>query len=106
MPETPDGGSTGFGSGLGGVLSIGPGLGGRRAPEAPRSDPSDVSTAGAGYGATGAQIVVDRTVAMPSVAQRTSGPDADGDDGTRGGNSRAGTDTEGARRARDQQHGG
>ncbi|GGV13857.1 two-component sensor histidine kinase [Kitasatospora herbaricolor] len=107
VPETPDGGSTGFGSGLGGVLSIGPGLGGRRAPEAPRSDPSDVSTAGAGYGATGAQIVVDRTVAMPSVAQRTSGPDADdGDDGTQGGNSRAGTDTEGARRARDQQHGG
>ncbi|MGW6919039.1 MtrAB system histidine kinase MtrB [Kitasatospora sp. NPDC054939] len=93
-PETPEGTPTAFGPGLGGVLGIGPGLG--RTPEGPRSDPSDVSTAGAGYGATGAQVVVDPTPGRPSVAQRTAEPDlADGTDGA------GGADTEGAQRARD-----
>ncbi|MFC5667948.1 MtrAB system histidine kinase MtrB [Kitasatospora misakiensis] len=96
VPETPEAFGSGFGSGLGGVLSIGPGLG-RRAQEGPRADPSDVLPAGAGYGATGAQVMVDPTPGRPSVAQRTAGPDgAGGADGT------GGTDTEGTRRAKDQ----
>ncbi|WP_441245847.1 MtrAB system histidine kinase MtrB [Kitasatospora sp. McL0602] len=66
-PETPDTPQTGFGSGLGGVLSIGPGLG--RPPTAPVSDPSDVRAASAGYGATGSQVVVDRAGARPSAAR-------------------------------------
>ncbi|SDT75444.1 two-component system, OmpR family, sensor histidine kinase MtrB [Streptomyces sp. TLI_053] len=96
VPETPDTSGNGFGSGLGGVLSIGPGLG-RRPAEGPRADPSDVLPVGAGYGATGAQVMVDPTPGRPSVAQRTAGPDEDaGADGT------GGTDTEGSRRAKDQ----
>ncbi|WP_327677444.1 MtrAB system histidine kinase MtrB [Kitasatospora sp. NBC_00458] len=101
VPETPEAAGTGsgLGSGLGGVLGIGPGLG-RRMPEGPRSDPSDVSPVGTGYGATGAQVMVDPAPGRPSVAQRTAGPDAvDGGgavDGT------GGTDTEGAQRAKDQ----
>ncbi|WP_328956615.1 MtrAB system histidine kinase MtrB [Kitasatospora purpeofusca] len=96
VPETPDTSGSGFGSGLGGVLSIGPGLG-RRAAEGPRADPSDVLPVGAGYGATGAQVMVDPTPGRPSVAQRTAGPDgAAGADGT------GGTDTEGSQRAKDQ----
>ncbi len=63
VPEIPDTPQAGFGSGLGGVLSIGPGLG--RVPSAPVSDPSDVRAASAGYGATGAQVVVDRTAVRP-----------------------------------------
>ncbi|MFF0297504.1 MtrAB system histidine kinase MtrB [Kitasatospora sp. NPDC004615] len=60
VPETPDTGERHtFGSGLGGVLSIGPGLG--RPSAAPVADPSDVRAAAAGYGATGAQVVVDRS---------------------------------------------
>ncbi|MFJ9458937.1 MtrAB system histidine kinase MtrB [Kitasatospora sp. NPDC101447] len=92
--EAPDGGGAGFGfgSGLGGVLNIGPGLGRSRMPEGPRSDPSDVRTAGAGYGATGAQVMVDPTPGRPSVAQRTAEPDMTG-----------GTDVEGSQRARDEQ---
>ncbi|MCX4753070.1 MtrAB system histidine kinase MtrB [Kitasatospora purpeofusca] len=96
VPETPDTSGSGFGSGLGGVLSIGPGLG-RRPVEGPRADPSDVLPVGAGYGATGAQVVVDPTPGRPSVTQRTAGPDeAAGADGT------GGTDTEGSQRAKDQ----
>ncbi|WTU26077.1 MtrAB system histidine kinase MtrB [Kitasatospora purpeofusca] len=96
VPETPDTSASGFGSGLGGVLSIGPGLG-RRPTEGPRADPSDVLPVGAGYGATGAQVMVDPTPGRPSVAQRTAGPDgAAGADGT------GGTDTEGSQRAKDQ----
>ncbi|MFF2662757.1 MtrAB system histidine kinase MtrB [Kitasatospora sp. NPDC058032] len=96
VPETPEASGSGFGSGLGGVLSIGPGLG-RRSPDAPRADPSDVLPAGAGYGATGAQVMVDTAPGRPSVAQRTAGPDeAAGVDGT------GGTDTEGSRGAKDQ----
>ncbi|MFB8242620.1 MtrAB system histidine kinase MtrB [Kitasatospora purpeofusca] len=96
VPETPDTSGSGFGSGLGGVLSIGPGLG-RRPAEGPRADPSDVLPVGAGYGATGAQVMVDPTPGRPSVAQRTAGSDeAAGADGT------GGTDTEGSQRAKDQ----
>ncbi|MFF8773502.1 MtrAB system histidine kinase MtrB [Kitasatospora sp. NPDC015120] len=96
VPETPEASGSGFGSGLGGVLSIGPGLG-RRLPDGPRSDPSDVRPAGSGYGATGAQVMVDTAPGRPSVAQRTAGPDgAAGADGT------GGTDTEGSQGAKDQ----
>ncbi|MGF1432278.1 MtrAB system histidine kinase MtrB [Kitasatospora sp. LaBMicrA B282] len=60
IPETPGGVGGGLGPGLGGVLSIGGGLGPRRLPQAPVvADPSDVSSASGGYGATGAQVVVD-----------------------------------------------
>ncbi|MFF9644421.1 MtrAB system histidine kinase MtrB [Kitasatospora aureofaciens] len=90
--EAPDGTGNGLGSGLGGVLNIGPGLGRNRLPEGPRSDPSDVRTAGAGYGATGAQVMVDPTPGRPSVAQRTAEPDVTG-----------GTDLEGSQRAKDEQ---
>ncbi|MFI6446067.1 MtrAB system histidine kinase MtrB [Kitasatospora sp. NPDC050543] len=100
VPETPDGGQNGFGSGLGGVLSIGPGLG-ARLPSVPRSDPSDVSAAGAGYGATGAQVVVDTSAGRPSVAQRTAEPESTGVARPRSG--AGGTDTEGTQRAKDQQ---
>ncbi|WUN35893.1 MtrAB system histidine kinase MtrB [Kitasatospora sp. NBC_00315] len=103
VPETPESGQNGFGSGLGGVLSIGPGLGSRR-PVAPRSDPSDVRTTGAGYGATGAQIVVDRTALLPSVTQRS----AESEDAARAGvdgHGTGGTDTEGTQRAKDHQRG-
>ncbi|MFJ8475492.1 MtrAB system histidine kinase MtrB [Kitasatospora sp. NPDC094011] len=90
--ETPEGTGNGLGSGLGGVLNIGPGLGRSRLPDGPRSDPSDVRTAGAGYGATGAQVMVDPTPRRPSVAQRTAEPDVTG-----------GTDLEGSQRAKDEQ---
>ncbi|MFI5646520.1 MtrAB system histidine kinase MtrB [Kitasatospora sp. NPDC051705] len=90
--ETPEGPVNGFGSGLGGVLNIGPGLGQSRLPVGPRADPSDVRTAGAGYGATGAQVMVDPTPGRPSVAQRTAEPDVTG-----------GTDLEGSQRAKDEQ---
>ncbi|MFJ2867414.1 MtrAB system histidine kinase MtrB [Kitasatospora sp. NPDC087314] len=89
--ETPEGPVNAFGSGLGGVLNIGP-VGKRRLPEGPRSDPSDVRAAGAGYGATGAQVMVDPTRGRPSVAQRTAEPDVTG-----------GTDLEGSQRAKDEQ---
>ncbi|WP_442906797.1 MtrAB system histidine kinase MtrB [Kitasatospora sp. NBC_01246] len=98
VPETPEGsGGSGFGSGLGGVLSIGPGLGTSRLPQGPRADPSDVRTAGAGYGATGAQVMVDPTPGWPSVAQRTAEPGL-----AEAGHGTAGTDTEGSQRARDE----
>ncbi|MFE5585189.1 MtrAB system histidine kinase MtrB [Kitasatospora sp. NPDC056531] len=90
--EAPEGPGSGLGSGLGGVLNIGPELGRNRLPEGPRSDPSDVRTAGAGYGATGAQVMVDPTPGRPSVAQRTAEPDVTG-----------GTDLEGSQRAKDEQ---
>ncbi|MER6302788.1 MtrAB system histidine kinase MtrB [Kitasatospora sp. NPDC001539] len=90
--EAPEGTGSGLGSGLGGVLNIGPGLGRRGLPEGPRSDPSDVWTAGAGYGVTGAQVMVDPTPGRPSVAQRTAEPDVTG-----------GTDLEGTQRAKDEQ---
>ncbi|GAA1150935.1 two-component system sensor histidine kinase MtrB [Kitasatospora gansuensis] len=89
VPETPETPNGGFGSGLGGVLSIGPGLG--KAPTAPVSDPSDVRTAAAGYGATGAQVVVDRSAVRPSAAPKASEHDADQ------------SETEGAERAEDGQ---
>ncbi|MFJ5122680.1 MtrAB system histidine kinase MtrB [Kitasatospora sp. NPDC088548] len=101
VPETPEGTGNGFGSGLGGVLNLGPGLGTRRLPEGPRADPSDVRTVGAGYGATGAQVMVDPTPGRPSVAQRTAEP---GTTGTADAAHGTGwTDTEGSRRARDEQ---
>ncbi|MFJ2778816.1 MULTISPECIES: MtrAB system histidine kinase MtrB [unclassified Kitasatospora] len=101
VPETPEGTGNGFGSGLGGVLNLGPGLGTRRLPEGPRADPSDVRTVGAGYGATGAQVMVDPTPGRPSVAQRTAEP---GTTGTAAAAHGTGwTDTEGSRRARDEQ---
>lgn len=71
-PETPEGGQAGFGSGLGGVLSLGPGLG--RPQAAPVADPSDVRTVAAGYGATGAQVVVDRGPGRPALPPQ-EGPD-------------------------------
>nr|WP_232247933.1 MtrAB system histidine kinase MtrB [Kitasatospora azatica] len=73
IPETPGGAGAGLGPGLGGVLSIaGPAVGQRRLPEAPVADPSDVRAVGAGYGATGAQVVVDRS-RLPQPAE--AGPD-------------------------------
>ncbi|WP_208615446.1 MtrAB system histidine kinase MtrB [Streptomyces rubellomurinus] len=87
--ETPEGVGSGLGSGLGGVLNID--LGRQRLPEGPRSDPSDVRTAGAGYGATGAQVMVDPTPGRPSVAARTAEPGVTG-----------GTDLEGSQRAKDE----
>ncbi|MEU8511117.1 MtrAB system histidine kinase MtrB [Kitasatospora sp. NPDC048722] len=89
--ETPDAIGSSLGSGLGGVLNIGPGLGKARLPEGPRADPSDVRAAGAGYLATGAQVMVDPTPGRPSVAQRTAEPELTG-----------GTDTEGTQRAKDE----
>ncbi|WP_280693569.1 MtrAB system histidine kinase MtrB [Kitasatospora sp. GAS204B] len=61
IPETPGGVGGGLGPGLGGVLSIGgAGLGARRLPQAPVvADPSDVRAMSGGYGATGAQVVVE-----------------------------------------------
>ncbi|MER7669055.1 MtrAB system histidine kinase MtrB [Kitasatospora sp. NPDC096128] len=90
--EAPEGTGNGLGSGLGGVLNIGPGLGRSRLPEGPRSDPSDVRTAGAGYGVIGAQVMVDPTPGRRSVAQWTAEPDVTG-----------GTDLEGSQRAKDEQ---
>ncbi|GAA2157538.1 two-component system sensor histidine kinase MtrB [Kitasatospora kazusensis] len=101
IPETPDTPQAGFGSGLGGVLSIGPGLG--RLPSAPVSDPSDVRAASSGYGATGAQVVVDRTVVRPpasSAAQDGAAPGGAARDGA------ADSETEGAHRAEDEQQDG
>ncbi|MER5867808.1 MtrAB system histidine kinase MtrB [Kitasatospora sp. NPDC002040] len=89
VPETPETPTGGFGSGLGGVLSIGPGLG--KAPTAPVSDPSDVRAAAAGYGATGAHVVVDRSAVRPPTAPTASGDDAEQ------------SETEGAGRAEDGQ---
>ncbi|WP_407990043.1 MtrAB system histidine kinase MtrB [Kitasatospora sp. CMC57] len=88
VPETPETPNGGFGSGLGGVLSIGPGLG--KAPTAPVSDPSDVWAVAAGYGATGAQVVVDRSAVRPPTVPKAS----DGADQS---------ETEGAGRAEDGQ---
>lgn len=68
-PETPENGGGGFGPGLGGVLTIGPGLGsGARTPRRPTADPSDVRAASSGYGATGAHVVVDRGTGRPGPA--------------------------------------
>ncbi|GAA4851374.1 two-component system sensor histidine kinase MtrB [Kitasatospora terrestris] len=67
VPETPDTERPGFGSGLGGVLAIGPELG--RRPAAPVADPSDVRAASAGYGATGAHVVVDTTAGRAPTRQ-------------------------------------
>ncbi|MDH6110781.1 two-component system sensor histidine kinase MtrB [Kitasatospora sp. MAP12-44] len=66
VPETPSGTGGGFGPGLGGVLSIGPGLGSKPLPKGPVVDPSDVRAAAAGYGAVGAHVVVDRTLHRPA----------------------------------------
>ncbi len=81
VPETPGGPGSGLGPGLGGVLSIGPGLGAKHPPRGPVADPSDVRAAAAGYGATGAHVVVDRAYQWPA-----GGPEADedGTDGTDG----------------------
>ncbi|GLW54862.1 MtrAB system histidine kinase MtrB [Kitasatospora phosalacinea] len=81
VPETPDTERHAFGSGLGGVLSIGPGLG--RPAAAPVSDPSDVT----GYGATGAQVVVDRGRPTQSAPPGPDGADTD-QEGTAGGQDR------------------
>ncbi|GAA2839551.1 two-component system sensor histidine kinase MtrB [Kitasatospora paracochleata] len=91
VPETPDTERPGFGSGLGGVLAIGPGLGeiGRR-PAAPVSDPSDVRSAAAGYGATGAQVLVDRPATRPPSQQAAPAEE------------RAPSDQEGTQRAKDE----
>ncbi|MFD9128913.1 MtrAB system histidine kinase MtrB [Kitasatospora sp. NPDC059571] len=89
-PETPESSQPGFGSGLGGVLSIGPGLG--RPAAAPVADPSDVRAVAAGYGATGAQVVVDRGPGRPL-------PSQDGGDTTD-------ARTEGSQRAKEEQREG
>nr|WP_305778271.1 MtrAB system histidine kinase MtrB [Kitasatospora sp. MMS16-BH015] len=78
-PETPDTPQTGFGSGLGGVLSIGPGLG--KLPSAPVSDPSDLRAVSAGYGATGAHVVMG--AAAPAEQSETEGA-RDGEDDRQG----------------------
>ncbi|GAA0668268.1 two-component system sensor histidine kinase MtrB [Kitasatospora atroaurantiaca] len=96
-PETPETAPAGFGSGLGGVLSIGPGLG--RQPSPPVSDPSDVRAVSAGYGATGAQVVVDRTAVRPPVPQAA-------EDGGAEDRRAADSETEGAHRAKDEQQEG
>lgn len=87
-PETPEQPNGGFGSGLGGVLSIGPGLG--KTPTAPVSDPSDVRSAAAGYGATGAHLVVDHPAVRPGAW-------------TMPGDGAAESETEGAEHAEDGQ---
>ncbi|MFJ8044967.1 MtrAB system histidine kinase MtrB [Kitasatospora sp. NPDC096147] len=76
-PETPDRPTAGFGAGLGGVLSIGPGLG--KAPSAPVADPSDVRAAAAGYGATGAHVVVDRPAGRPVPGEAAGENDTEGE---------------------------
>ncbi|MGC0316356.1 MtrAB system histidine kinase MtrB [Kitasatospora acidiphila] len=95
IPETPGGAGGGLGPGLGGVLAVSEGLGPQRLPKAPPvANPSDLRAAGAGYGATGAQVVVDCGRAQPEPQQGTIGQQgggaelgADGTDGegTRGG---------------------
>ncbi|MFJ6216359.1 MtrAB system histidine kinase MtrB [Streptomyces sp. NPDC092296] len=68
-PEAPENGGGGFGPGLGGVLTIGPGLGpGARSARRPTADPSDVRAASAGYRATGAHVVVERGTGQPGAA--------------------------------------
>ncbi|MFB7667843.1 MtrAB system histidine kinase MtrB [Kitasatospora sp. NPDC056138] len=81
-PETPEGGLSSFGSGLGGVLNIGPGLG--KLPSAPVSDPSDVRAASAGYGATGAHVVVDRPLVRPAAQEPETDDGVVDDDGADG----------------------
>ncbi|MCD0486262.1 HAMP domain-containing histidine kinase [Streptacidiphilus sp. ASG 303] len=79
--EAAEGGGNGFGPGLGGVLTIGPGLGpGGRTARRPSADPSDVRAASAGYGATGAHVVVERGTGRPGA----DGPGAAGTAGTAG----------------------
>lgn len=79
------------------MLSIGPGLG--RQPSPPVSDPSDVRAVSAGYGATGAQVVVDRTAVRPPVPQAA-------EDGGAEDRRAADSETEGAHRAKDEQQEG
>ncbi|WSL80655.1 MtrAB system histidine kinase MtrB [Kitasatospora sp. NBC_01266] len=82
IPETPGGAGGGLGPGLGGVLSIGGAGLGRRLPQSPVvADPSDVRAAGGGYGATGAQVVVDPGRLRPQDAE-PGGESARGADGT------------------------
>ncbi|MFI9273569.1 MtrAB system histidine kinase MtrB [Kitasatospora sp. NPDC052896] len=97
IPETPGGVGGGLGPGLGGVLSIGPGLGPKRLPQAPVVDPSDVRAAAAGYGATGAQVVVDCGQPRPTGGEESAGgePPAAGTDDDR-------TSPEGTRSAEQQ----
>ncbi|PYC66495.1 two-component sensor histidine kinase [Streptomyces tateyamensis] len=81
IPETPGGAGAGLGPGLGGVLSIGGALGRSQPKPAVVADPSDVRAAGAGYGATGAQVVVDRHLLpqQPEAEQAVGGgPDGEG----------------------------
>nr|WP_145908354.1 MtrAB system histidine kinase MtrB [Kitasatospora viridis] len=73
IPETPGGAGGGLGPGLGGVLAITGGLGPQRLARGPVADPSDVSTAGGGYGATGAHVVVDRGRAPGGAQQGAQG---------------------------------
>ncbi|AXI77797.1 MtrAB system histidine kinase MtrB [Peterkaempfera bronchialis] len=96
QPETPENGGnggSGFGPGLGGVLTIGPGLGpGARAARRPASDPSDVRAGSAGYGATGAHVVVERGTGRPGAA----GPGPAGSESEAAPGSAAGEERDGA----------
>jgi two-component system sensor histidine kinase MtrB len=93
IPETPNDAGGGLGPGLGGVLAINGGLGPQRLPKAPPvANPSDVGAAGAGFGATGAHLVVDCGRIRSEPDEGTAGQQGDGAD--RGA---AGTDAEGAR---------
>ncbi|GAA1228277.1 two-component system sensor histidine kinase MtrB [Kitasatospora nipponensis] len=83
IPETPGGAGSGLGPGLGGVLSIAGGLGTRRVPQTPLSDPSDVRAA-AGYGATGAQVLVDRVPPRPTAGDAGDGSGEDDGDADSG----------------------
>jgi two-component system sensor histidine kinase MtrB len=92
IPETPGGAGGGLGPGLGGVLAITGGLGPQRMPKAaPTADPSDVRAAGAGYGATGAQVVVDRGRTQAEPDEGTAGQQDGGADRSAGGTSAEGT---------------
>ncbi|MFE0459162.1 MtrAB system histidine kinase MtrB [Kitasatospora sp. NPDC058965] len=77
VPETPGGAGQGLGPGLGGVLSIGGALGRPQARAAVVADPSDVRAAGTGYGATGAQVVVEphRLPQQPEAGPTEAGAD-------------------------------
>jgi two-component system sensor histidine kinase MtrB len=88
VPETPGGAGAGLGPGLGGVLSIGGALDRPQPKPQVVADPSDVRAVGGGYGATGAQVVVDRHL-LPQQSEAGQAR-ADGTDGES-------TSTEGSR---------
>lgn len=107
VPESPGGVGNGFGPGLGGVLSIGPGLGRKHPSKGPVADPSDVRAVAAGYGATGAQVVVDRAYQRPAdgAGQAAGRQAAERQAADRQTAANGGTSAEGSQGAEQQDHG-